>query len=227
MGSSLALDQNFLCMLFRLCDFFRNFFSCHQKFLPSFFWYFATTNVQIFRHYETVENSHFLFFCKIFQVSLQFFEILQQNGCLKNLKVPPFTVFGIVRFFKSNNFCLKRFSQAQHAISDFCFFKDRCFFYATFFLICFHRSPQFLLETKRFASIKHCSRFSALCDLPETFIKKIFEKFRKVFSSIFCFFEGLRLRKMGFLLFPVAEELFSRFMGIPSGFFGAVKLMKF
>ena len=30
---------------------------------------------------------------------------------LKNLKVPPFTVFGIVRFFKSNNFCLEiRFS---------------------------------------------------------------------------------------------------------------------
>ena len=37
-------------------------------------------------------------------------------------KCPPFTVFCIVRFFKSNNFCLKiRFSQAQHAISDFCF----------------------------------------------------------------------------------------------------------
>ena len=55
---------------------------------------------QIFRHYETVENSHFLFFLKIFQVSLQFFKILQQNGWLKNLKVPPFTVFGIVRFFQ-------------------------------------------------------------------------------------------------------------------------------
>ena len=138
-----------------------------------------------------------------------------------------FTVFGIVRFFKSNNFCLKiRFSQAQHAVSDFCFFKD-CFFYAPFFLICFHRSPSILLETKRFASIKHCSRFSALCDLPETFIKKIFEKFRKFFFVNFLFFKGLRLRKMGFLLFPVGEELCSRFMGIPSGFFGAVKLMKF
>ena len=84
----------------------------------------------------------FCFFCKFFQVSLQFFEFLQQNGCLKNLKVPPFTILGIVRFFKLNNFCLKiRFSQDQHAISDFCFFfKGRCFFYATFFLICFHRS---------------------------------------------------------------------------------------
>ena len=54
--------------------------------------------------------------------------------------------------------------------------------------------------------------------------QKIFEKFRKFFSTIFCFFKGLRLRKMGFLLFPVAEELFSRFMGIPSGFFGAVNI---
>ena len=32
----------------------------------------------------------------------------------------PFTVFGIVRNFKMNNFCLKmRFSEAQHAISEF------------------------------------------------------------------------------------------------------------
>ena len=142
-------------------------------------------------------------------------------------RCPPFTVSGIVRFFKSINFCPKiRFSRAQHAISDFCFFKDRCFFYATFFSNLFSsKTPQFLLETKRFVSIKHCSRFSALCDLPETFIKKLFEKF---FSSIFCFFlKGLRMRKMGFLLFPIGEELFSRFMGIPSEFFGAVKLIKF
>ena len=54
------------------------------------------------------------------------------------------------------------------------------------------------------------------------------KNFRKIcFRNFLFFFKGLRLRKMGFLLFPVAEELFSRFMGIPSGFFGAVKLMKF
>ena len=35
-----------------------------------------------------------------------FFEILQQ-WFLKNLKEPPFTVFGIVINFKINNFCLK------------------------------------------------------------------------------------------------------------------------
>ena len=50
----------------------------------------------------------------------------------------------------------------------------------------------------------------------------------EIFSLHFSvFFKGLRLGKMGFLLFPVGEELFSRFMGIPSGFFGAVKLMTF
>ena len=67
------------------------------------------------------------------------------------------------------------------------FFKDRCF-YASFFLICFYRSsPQFLLETKRFASIKNCSRFSALCDLPENFSLKVFRKVTN-FILIFCFF---------------------------------------
>ena len=33
--------------------------------------------------------------------------------------------------------------------------------------------PEFSQETKRFASVKDCSRFSALCDLPETLIKKV------------------------------------------------------
>ena len=98
-----------------------------------------------------------------------------------------------------NNFCLKfRFSQAQHAMSDFVFFfKDRCF-YASFFLICFYRSsPQFLLETKRFASIKNCSRFSALCDLPENFSLKIFRKVTN-FILIFCFFLMFLVQKDGF-----------------------------
>ena len=58
--------------------------------------------------------------------------------------------------------------------------------------------------------------------------QKNFRKFSKIFFPQFSvFFKGLRLRKMGFMLFPVGEELFLRFMGIPSGFFGAVKLMKF
>ena len=56
------------------------------------------------------------------------------------------------------------------------------------------------------------------------------KNFRKISKTYFpqfsVFLKGLRLRKMGFLLFPVGDELFSRFMGNPSGLFG-VKLMKF
>ena len=53
---------------------------------------------------------------------------------------PPNTVFGLVRFFKSNNFCLKvRFSQAQHAISDF--FSKTGLFHMRLFQFFFHRSP--------------------------------------------------------------------------------------
>ena len=60
------------------------------------------------------------------------------------------------------------------------------FFLCDFFKTRFHRSPpQFLQETKRFASVKDSSTFSALCDLPETFIKKILGKFRKIFSINF------------------------------------------
>ena len=111
-------------------------------------------------------------------------------GIKKSQRVPSFTVFGIVRFYKRNNFRVKisRFSQAQHAISDFCFFlikKDQFFSMRLFFKICFTEAPpQFLPDTRSFARVKDSSRFSPLCDLPET-IKNIFEKF---FSSFFCFF---------------------------------------
>ena len=36
-GSSLALDQNFLCMFFRLCDFFSQFFFMSPKISPFIF----------------------------------------------------------------------------------------------------------------------------------------------------------------------------------------------
>ena len=104
----------------------------------------------------------------------------------KNLKGPPFTVFGIVKFFKRNNFRVKiRFSQVRHAISDFCCFKRLCVFSMRLFKkICFTEAPpQLLPETKRFARVKDSSRFSALCDLLET-ISIFFPQFSflKVFS---------------------------------------------
>ena len=57
--------------------------------------------------------------------------------------------------------------------------------------------PQILQEMKRFASVKDSSKFSALCDLTSFFLN-------------FLFFKGFPLKKMGFLLFPVGEEWFSR-----------------
>ena len=112
-----------------------------------------------------------------------------------------------MRFYKRNNFRFKisRFSQAQHAISDFFFkLKKTSFFPCDFFKICFTEAPpQFLPETKSFARVKDSSRFSPLCDLPET-IKNIFEKF---FSSFFCFFfKGFSLRKMVFCCFQEGKN---------------------
>ena len=139
-------------------------------------------------------------------------------------KCPPFTVFGIVGFFKSNNFCIKiRFSQAQPAISDSCFFKDRCFFYATFLNFVFIKAPSIFTRNETFCEHKALLKVFGTIRLAGDLHQN---NFRKYFFLTFLFFKGLQLRKLGFLLFPVGEELFSRFMGIPLGFCG-VKLMKF
>ena len=57
------------------------------------------------------------------------------------------------------------------------FFHDRRFLQVTFFYFAFIKLPQFLPETKRFANIQDSLWFSALCDLPETFLKKFSENF--------------------------------------------------
>ena len=99
-----------------------------------------------FRFFGTVRLLNILIFSKIFpslqRVLLQFFLKFCKRMHVKKSQRSPFIVSGIVRFFKMNSFCLKIwFPQAQHAISDFCLFSKTGVFYATFFLICFHRSP--------------------------------------------------------------------------------------
>ena len=140
-----------------------------------------------------------------------------------------------MRFFKSNNFCLKvRFSQAQHAISDF-FFKDRCFSYATFSIFFSSKSPLNFYQNETFCDSKGLvkvfgtMRLQKNCRCPsKKFFENILEKFRKIFekkfSFNFLFFKGFPLRKMGFLLFSVGEEWFSRLMPIPSGIFWRCKI---
>ena len=85
--------------------------------------------------------------------------------------------------------------------------------------------PQFLPETKSFAIVKDSSRFSAPCDLPET-IKNIFEKFRKLFSSIFCFLKVFRIERCVFCCFQLGKNGFRDLCVSLRVFFGAVKLMK-
>ena len=140
MGSSLALDQNFLCMLFLLCEtFFRKFFQCPQR-VPLHFFYFA------------------------------------KEWMLKNLKVPPFTVFSIVRFFKSNNFCLKiRFSQAQHAISEY--LRTAVFSMRLLFLICSHRSPSIFTRNETFCEHKALLKVFGTMRLAGDLHQKIFPPF--------------------------------------------------
>ena len=69
------------------------------------------------------------FFSKIFYVFTSIFLKFCNRMDVKSLKGPPFTVFGTVRFFKMNIFCLEMvFSGPARYIRFLFFFKDRCFF---------------------------------------------------------------------------------------------------
>ena len=66
---------------------------------------------------------------------------------LKNLKEPFFTVFGMVGFFKRNNFRREiSFSHAQHVIPDFL---KTGVFSLRLFLVNVHRRPANFLQKKR------------------------------------------------------------------------------
>ena len=141
------------------CFFFKNF-QCLQRVHPSVCLIFCNrTNVKksqrvpFSRFFGTMRLPlkclFFVFFRNLFKDSKEspfnFSKFCNRMGIKKSQRVPSFTVFGIVRFYKRNNFRVKisRFSQTQHAISDFCFFfkKRPVCFHATFFKNLFHRSP--------------------------------------------------------------------------------------
>ena len=229
--------------LFRLCrTFFKKIFNVPKVSSLQFISYFPTTNVResqrvsFFRFFGTMRLLKFSFFVfrKFFErlqtVSLQFFEILQQNGCLKISKGPPLQFSALWDFSKGIIFVLKLgFLRPSTLYPIFVFFKRPVFFLCGFFKFYFHRSPpQFSQETKLFTRVKESSTFSALCDLPETFFKKIFENFRNFFLIFvswkifrwewwfFCCFQ-LGLGKNGFRDLCVSLRVL----------FGAVKFMKF
>ena len=138
----------------------------------------------------------------------------------KSQRVPSFAVSGIVTFFKRNNFRVKvRFSQVRHAISDFCCFKRPVFFLCDFLkkfvspkpLLNFCQKRNVLRELRTPQGFRHYATYRRQ--------SKIFSKnFKKKFLN-FLFLKGFSLRKMGFLLFSVGEEWFSRLMRILSGIF--------
>ena len=125
-----------------------------------------------------------------------------------------------MRFFKSNNFCT--------LYPIFVFLKTAVFLCDFFSNLFSSKPPQFFTRNETFCEHKALLKVFGTMRLAGDLHQKNFRKISKNFFPQFSvLFKGLRLRKMGFPLFPVAEELFSRFMGIPSGFFGAVNLVKF
>ena len=127
----------------------------------------------LFQSRNSTEPAYFLLFCKKMDVK-------KISKCL------PFTVFGIVSFFKLNNFCLKiRFSQAQHPISDLFFFlKDRCFFYATFFQLFSSKPPSIFTRNETFREHKALLKVFGTMRLTGD----LHQKNRKMFSSNLFFF---------------------------------------
>ena len=150
--------------------------------------------------------------------SFNFFDILQQNECYKILKGPFFTFFGTMRL--SGNF--RKIRKNSENFSQFLvlkdrFLKDRSFFYATFLTFVFTEAPaQFLQETKRFArGLLKALRLTG--DHQKCF--------RKILNFFFYFlFKVFRRERMGFSLFSVGEEWFSRLTRIPSGIFWRCKI---
>ena len=124
---------------FRLCEtFFRKFFYVLKRSSLQFVLIFCNrTNfkksqrVPSFRFFGTMRLLKILIFCflKIFQVK-------------KISKCPLLQFSALWDFSNRIIFVLKLgFLRPSTLYPIFVFFKDRCFFYATFFLICFHRSP--------------------------------------------------------------------------------------
>ena len=131
---------------------------------------------------------------------------------LQNLKGSLFfTVFAIVRFFQRVNFRLKiTFSYDQRAISNFCFSKDWCFFYATFLKKLFSSKPPSIFTrnetfSKRKGLLKVFGTMRLTGDLHQKNFSKNFEKFS---PSIFCFLKSFPWRKMGFCCFQLVKKGF-------------------
>ena len=231
--------------LFWLCEtFFSKFFKCPQRVLLSIFLIFCkrtivkkSQRVPFFRIFGTMRLFKILiFFQKFFRLpyffqkffndpkasSFQFFHILQQNECYKIRKGPFFTFFGTMRLAETSKKIEKvRIFFSQFLVLKNRFFKDRSFFFATFFKFVFTEAPaQFLQETQRFAR----GLLKALRLTGDH--QKCFRKILKFFSSIFCSRFSVE-KEWVFCCFQLGKNGFRGLRVSLRVFFGAVKLMKF
>ena len=134
-----------------------------------------------------VQDSHFSFFVRKFSnVSkgspFNVLTFCNKLNFQKAQRVPPFTIFGIVRFLKMT-FSVFKFDFLSEPVRYIrsCFFRPSFFWHhATFSQFVLSKPPRLLLEPKRFASIEDCLGFSALCYIFRSFFKK-----KKHFSTWF------------------------------------------
>ena len=102
-------------------------------------------------------------------------------------------------------------------MSDF-FFKDRCFLCDFFSNVLMEASLSILTRSETFYEDKELLKVFSTVRFTGDLHWKLFSKnFKNIFTLIFCFFfeKMFSVEKDGFLLFPVGEEWFSRFMRIP------------
>ena len=92
------------------CSLFNPEVSCSNPWVCAYFFYkfSESEGFHFFRHYQTFRLCDF--FLKFFKCPQRvllsiFFDILQQNECLKSQRVPFFRIFGTTRLFKILSFC--------------------------------------------------------------------------------------------------------------------------
>ena len=224
--------------LFGFVRFFRNFFNVPQRALPSIFLIFCNrTNVEksqrvsSFRFFGTMRLLKILmFFVQIFwlyqRFPLIFLKFCNTMDVWKSQTAPLSQFSALWDFFKWIIFVLKLgFLRPSTLYPIFVFLRTGVFSMRLFFLICFHRSSlSIFTRNETFYEHKGHLKVFGIMQLTGDLHQKFY--FEKSFLY-FLFFERFSVENDGFLLFPVGEEWFSRYMRIPSGIFGAVNLMKF
>ena len=143
---------------------------------------------------------------------------------VKKSQRAPFTVFGIVRFFEMNNFCLKiRFSQAQRAITDFCFFfKDWCFFCDFFSNLFSSKLPSIFTRNETFCEHKGLLKGFGTVRFTGDLQLIFFSKNDEFFFFNFLLFLKFSVAKDGFFAVSSWRRMVFEIYAYPFGYFLAL-----